>query len=91
MEGEIARTIHAFHGVRAARVHLVLPSREPFAREQQEAQASVMLTMVGAQRMDKEGVQAVLNLVAAAVPGLRPHNIAVVDRAATCWPAPGSR
>ena len=79
MEGEIARTIRAIRGVRLARVHLVLPKREPFAREQQEAQASVMLTMVGAQRLDKEGVQAILNLVAAAVPGLRPRNIAVVD------------
>jgi flagellar M-ring protein FliF len=79
MEGELARTIRSIHGVRAARVHLVLPRREPFAREQQEAQASIMLTMVGAQRLDKEGVQAVLNLVAAAVPGLRPHNIAVID------------
>jgi flagellar M-ring protein FliF len=79
MEGELARTIRAIRGIRAARVHLVLPSREPFAREQQEAQASVLLTMAGAQRLDKEGVQAILNLVAAAVPGLRPHNIAVVD------------
>ncbi len=79
MEGELARTIRAIRGIRAARVHLVLPRREPFAREQQEAQASVMLTMAGAQRLDKEGVQAVLNLVAAAVPGLRPHNIAVID------------
>jgi len=79
MEGELARTIHAIRGIRAARVHLVLPRREPFAREQQDAQASVMLTMVGAQRLDKEGVQAILNLVAAAVPGLRPNNIAVID------------
>ena len=79
MEGELARTIRSIRGIRAARVHLVLASREPFAREQQEAQASVMLTMVGAQRLDKEGVQAILNLVAAAVPGLRAHNIAVVD------------
>ena len=79
MEGELARTIRAIRGIRAARVHLVLPGREPFAREQQEAQASVMLTMVGAQRLDKEGVQAILNLVAAAVPGLRAHNIAVID------------
>ena len=79
MEGELGRTIRAIHGVRGARVHLVLPRREPFAREQQDAQASVMLTMAGAQRLDREGVQAVLNLVAAAVPGLRPHNIAVVD------------
>lgn len=79
LEGELVRTIRDMAGVRAARVHLVLPRREPFAREQQEAQASVMLTMVGERRLDREGVQAILNLVAAAVPGLRPQNIAVVD------------
>ena len=52
------------------RVHLVLPRREPFARDRQDAQASVMLTMAGARRLDRESVQAILNLVAAAVPGL---------------------
>ena len=61
------------------RVHLVLPRREPFARDRQDAQASVMLTMAGAGRLDREGIQAILNLVAAAVPGLRPQNIAIVD------------
>ncbi len=79
MEGELARTIRTLQGVRAARVHLVLPRREPFARDRQEAQASVLITMAGAARLDREGVQAVLNLVAAAVPGLKPQNIAVVD------------
>ena len=79
LEGELARTIRAINGVRAVRVHLVLPRREPFARERQEAQASVLLTMAGVGRLDREGVQAILNLVAAAVPGLRPNNIAVVD------------
>ena len=73
------RTIRAINGVRGARVHLVLPRREPFARERQEAQASVMLTMAGVARLDREGIQAILNLVAAAVPGLRPQNIAIVD------------
>ncbi len=73
------RTIRAIRGVRAARVHLVLPQREPFARDKQDAQAGVLLTMVGAARLDHEGVQAILNLVAAAVPGLRPQNIAIVD------------
>jgi len=79
MEGELARTIRTLQGVRSARVHLVLPRREPFARERQDAQASVVLTMAGAARLDREGTQAVLNLIAAAVPGLRPQNIAVVD------------
>jgi flagellar M-ring protein FliF len=79
MEGEIARTIRSLRGVRAARVHLVLPRREPFARDRQDAQASVLLTMSGVSRPDAETVQAILNLVAAAVPGLRPQNIAIVD------------
>ncbi len=79
LEGEIARTIRAMRGIRQARVHLVLPRREPFARDRQDAQASVLLTMAGAQRLDREGIQAVVNLVAAAVPGLKPQNIAIVD------------
>ncbi len=79
LEGELSRTIRGLSGVRAARVHLVLPRREPFSRERGEAQASVVLGMLGAQRLDREGVQAVLHLVAAAVPGLRPQNISVVD------------
>ncbi|MBV8578282.1 MAG: flagellar M-ring protein FliF [Acetobacteraceae bacterium] len=79
LEGELARTIRAVQGVRAARVHLVLPHREPFAREHQDAQASVLLTMAGVARVDREGVQAILNLVAAAVPGLRPQNISIID------------
>jgi flagellar M-ring protein FliF len=79
MEGELARSIRALSGVRGARVHLVLPRREAFSRERAEAQASVLLTMQGAQRLDREGVQAVLHLVVAAVPGLRAQNVSIVD------------
>ena len=79
LEGELSRTIRTIAGVRAARVHLVLPKREPFERDRQAAQASVMLTMAGPGRLDHEGVSAILNLVAAAVPGLRPQNVAIVD------------
>ena len=79
MEGELARSIRMLQGVRGARVHLVLPKRQPFSRDVQAAQASVILTMAGAARLDAQSVQAVLNLVAAAVPGLKPQGIAVID------------
>ena len=79
MEGELARSISTLSGVRAARVHLVLPRREAFSRERGDAQASVMLTMQGAQRLDREAIQAVLHLVSTAVPGLRPQNVSIVD------------
>jgi flagellar M-ring protein FliF len=89
MEGELVRSILMISGVKAARVHLVLAKREPFARDRQEAQASVVLTMAGATRMDHEGVQAVLNLVAAATPGLRPQNISVIDSHGDVLARPG--
>ena len=79
LEGELGRTIRTIRGVRNARVHLVLAKREPFAREQQQAQASIVLAMTGAGRMSDDEVQAIVNLVASAVPGLRPQNISVVD------------
>jgi flagellar M-ring protein FliF len=79
LEGELSRSIRAITGIRAARVHLVLPRREPFAREQQEAQASVVLTMAGPGRLDREGTLAIVTLISAAVPGLRPHNVAIID------------
>ena len=79
LEGELTRSIRLISGVRGARVHLVLPHREPFASEQQAAQASVLLSMAGSSRLDPEGVQAVLNLVGAAVPGLKAQNIAIID------------
>ena len=65
-------------GVRGARVHLVLPHREPFARERRSpgrASCSPARRRLGS----TAGVQAILNLVAAAVPGLKPQNIAIVD------------
>ncbi len=91
LEGEIARTIRAMRGIRAVRVHLVLPRREPFARERQDAQASVMLTMAGVGRLDHEGIQAIVNLVAAAVPVCGRRTSPSLIYAATCWRALASR
>ncbi len=79
LEGELGRTIRTIRGVRNARVHLVMAKRAPFAREQQDAQASIVLAMAGAQRMSDDEVQAIVNLVSAAVPGLKAENISVVD------------
>jgi flagellar M-ring protein FliF len=79
LEGELARTIRAIQGVRAVRVHLVLPRRAPFARSARPAQASILLTLTPAASASRETVQAILNLVTAAVPGLLPRHIAIVD------------
>nr|WP_249199647.1 flagellar basal-body MS-ring/collar protein FliF [Gluconobacter sp. Dm-62] len=79
LEGELERSIRLIHGVRNARVHLVLRHRELFSTDEQNAQASVLLSMDGGRRLDEESVTAVVNLVSAAVPGLDAHNISLID------------
>nr|WP_228518406.1 MULTISPECIES: flagellar basal-body MS-ring/collar protein FliF [unclassified Gluconobacter] len=79
LEGELERSIRLIHGVRNARVHLVLRHRELFSTDEQNAQASVLLSMDGGRRLDEESIAAVVNLVSAAVPGLDAHNISLID------------
>ncbi len=79
LEGELARTIGSIISVRSARVHLVLPRRELFSRVKQNPSASIVLKMEGATRLDKEQVLAIQHVMAAAVPGLVPNRISVID------------
>lgn len=79
LEGELARTIASISTVQAARVHLVLPRREVFQRDRQEPSAAIVLKLRGAERLGKGQVAAIRHLVAAAVPGLKPAQISVVD------------
>jgi flagellar M-ring protein FliF len=79
LEGELSKTIRSIDAVRTARVHLVLPKREMFSREKQPPSASIILTMRTAGRLPREQVLAVQHLVAAAVPGLEPNRISIVD------------
>ncbi len=66
LEGEIARTIQGMKGVRAARVHIVLPERGSFRRDQQPPSASVVVRTEPAD--DRSGAQAIRQLVASAIP-----------------------
>jgi flagellar M-ring protein FliF len=83
LEGELARTIRSIAAVKNARVHLVLPRRELFSRQRQEPSASVLLETRTGAGLAPTLVVAVQNLVAAAVPGLAPHRIAIVDNRGT--------
>lgn len=79
IDGELERTIELIQGIRAARVQVVLPRREDFSLRTEPARASVMLSLAGAAPIDRESVDAILNLVASAVPELKPGNISIAD------------
>jgi flagellar M-ring protein FliF len=89
LEGELARTIRTIDQVKNARVHLVIPERQLFAKEQPSPSASIILTMQGGAVLDKQQVSAIEHLVAAAVPGLKPNAVSIVDSTGALL-APGS-
>ena len=79
LEGELARTIGTLSPVQMARVHLVIPRREVFSRDRQEATASVVLKLRSALGLERSQIQAIQHLVAAAVPGMKPGRISIID------------
>src|ERR1700744_1261805 len=77
LEGELARSIQTIEGIDSARVHLVIPEREVFSRDDQSPSASVVLKTRST--LHHEQVPAIQHLVAAAVSSLNPDRVAIVD------------
>ena len=77
LEGELARTIQTMNGVRAARVHIVMPDEGSFRRARQPPSASVMIRTdtVSDARMG----QAIRHLVAASLPGMTVDQVTVLN------------
>jgi flagellar M-ring protein FliF len=77
LEGEIARTIQAMRGVKAARVHIVLPDSGSFRRNRQPPSASVIIRTEAAN--DFSAAQAIRHLVSAAVSGMTVDQVTVLS------------
>lgn len=80
LEGELGRTIRTVDNIKNARVHLVLPKREMFSREEQPPSASVVIKTVKGS-LSPQSIQAIQKLIAASVPKLDVKNVAIVDNA----------
>lgn len=80
LEGELEHTIATLSDVQSARVHLVLPHDSLFRDQERPAKASVVLSLRHRVLADGED-EAIRNLVAAAVDGLSPGQVTLVDAA----------
>ncbi len=76
-EGELARTILASPQVKAARVHIAQAPDQPFRRDER-ATASVTVTTVSG-TLPETQAQALKHLVAAAVTGMTPEDVQIID------------
>ena len=79
-ELELARSISEIDMVLSARVHLALPDKEVFVRQQAEPTASVFLQLAQGRSLGRSKVDAITHLVSASIPNLSKENVSVVDQ-----------
>lgn len=78
LQGELSRSINCIEEVVASRVHLVLPKESLYA-DDMEASASVVLSLRPGAQLAQRQVRGLVNLVAAAVEGLKSETVVVID------------
>lgn len=79
LEGELARSVLAIHGIKSARVHLVMPERRLFTARSEAASASVVIGLAPSAAFGRREIATIVHLVSAAVPGLSKDRVSVVS------------
>lgn len=80
LQGELTRTILALAEIRDARVHLALPDQGLFKQNAARPKAAITLAMRPGRVLRGDQVSGIQRLVAAAVPGLQPQEVTIVDQ-----------
>lgn len=89
LQGEIERTIAALPGVETARVHLTIQRPGLFVGNDESSKASVALTLLPGGALDRQQINGIRSLVAAAVEGLAVDAVSVLGSDGTLLAAPG--
>ena len=79
IQGELERTIMSLREVKFARVHITMKQSDLFLKDEQEPKASVTMSMREGAQLSPAQIGGIQNLVAAAVQGLEPKAVIVVD------------
>ena len=79
LEGELERAVMSLAEVEQARVHITFAKDSVFLESQEPAKASVLVKLRPGSRLAPQNVQAIDHLVSAAVEGLSPDAVSVLD------------
>lgn len=79
-ERQLGKAIEQMRQVRKAQVLLALPKQSVFVRHNQEASATVFLTLGSTNSLKQEEVDSIVDMVSSAVPGMKPTRVTVTDQ-----------
>jgi len=78
-ELELARSIAEIDNVLSARVHLAIPEKEVFIRQEAQPTASVFVQLAQGRILGRTQVEAIIHLVSSSVPKLAKEDVSVID------------
>ncbi len=78
-ELELARSIAEIDHVLSARVHLAIPEKEVFIRQEAQPTASVFVQLAQGRILGRSQVEAIIHLVSSSVPKLAKEDVSVID------------
>jgi flagellar M-ring protein FliF len=87
-ETELARSIMEIRDIESARVHLAVPERSAFVRDQAPPSASVVLKLAVGRALGPGQVQSIVHLVSSSVAFMPVENVTVVDQFGNLLSAP---
>jgi len=79
LQGELETTISQLDPIETVRVHIVVPEEKLFEEDQEDSKASVFVKLRPLAKILPRQIKAIMNLVANAVPGLKPKNVEVIS------------
>ena len=79
-EVELAKSINEIDTILSARVHLAIPEKSVFARNQQPPTASVFIQLANGRVLGAQAVQAIIHLVSSSIPNMSKDDVTVIDQ-----------
>jgi len=80
IEGELATTIESINAVKSAKVNIAKPKESLFVSQKVPVTASIMVELRPNMILSPKQIQGIKNLVAAAIPRLKPENVKIINQ-----------
>lgn len=80
LQEELRRTIVQLKEVEQARVHLVMPEKSVFVKEERPASAAVTISLRPLANLSAEQIKGIIYLVSSSVDSLPPENVKIIDQ-----------
>jgi flagellar M-ring protein FliF len=89
LEGELSRTISRLSPVNSARVHITIPEKTVFKRNQTQPRAAVVVSLAPGRTLSNAEANGIAHLISGAVDGMQANQITILDSSGRLIARPG--